>query len=494
MDEVNSNRTNDYRSILKATSLFGGVQIFKILIEIIKQKFIAILLGPNGIGIIGLYLSSTSIIQNISSMGLSSSAVKNVAEASGTGDQFKISQTINILRKLVWVTGVLGMTLVIILSPYLSKLTFGNYDFTISFIYLSVSLLFQQLTAGQLVILQGLRKLNQLAKTNIIGSFLGLIFSIPLYYFFEVKGIVPSIIVSSILTFSLSRYYSNKCKIEYLQIPITQSIKYGSEMIKMGIVMSVNSILVLISAYVIRLYIMTFGGTEYVGLYTAGFTIINGYVGLVFNAMGTDYYPKLALNNKNTEKCTEIVNQQTEIALLIILPIIMIFLISSPFIISLLYSNQFYQINGFMQITILGMIFKTSSWTIAFQFIAKSEMKFFIKNELFANIYFLIFNIIGFYLLKFEGLGLSFLLSFIIYLIQVYYFSQKKYNFKFTRHVINIMATSLLLSTLCFSIVYFSSSFFPYCFAILITLISCIYSFYGLNKRINFLNLILNKQ
>lgn len=104
--ESDKNDKTAYRSIFKATSLFGGVQVFNILIQIVKQKFIAILLGPTGMGISGLYTSATQLIQGLTSMGLSSSAVKNVAEANGSGDFQRISRVVTVLRKLAWVTGI----------------------------------------------------------------------------------------------------------------------------------------------------------------------------------------------------------------------------------------------------------------------------------------------------------------------------------------------------------------------------------------------------
>ena len=348
--ETQNTNTQDrtaYRSILKATSLLGGVQVFNILIQIVKQKFIAILLGPTGMGIIGLYISATFLIQGLTSMGLSSSAVKNVAEANGSGDFQRISRVVTVLRRLVWITGLLGMTVVIALSPILSKSTFGNYDYTIPFIFVSVTLLLQQLSAGQSVVLQGMRKLKHLAKSGVLGSFSGLIISVPIYYFFGIEGIVPTLILSSITTLILTWCFSRKIKIEKQKITPKQTFQEGKGMLKMGIAMSLNSVLVLGVAYIVRIFIVRIGGTEEVGLYTAGFAIVNGYAGLIFTAMGTDYYPRLAGVNKNNEKCKEMINQQAEVAILILAPIIMIFLLIAPYAITLLYSIEFVSITGF---------------------------------------------------------------------------------------------------------------------------------------------------
>ena len=53
-----TNNDQSYRQILKATSLFGGVQVFSIIISVIRSKAIAVWLGPLGVGIIGLLTNS----------------------------------------------------------------------------------------------------------------------------------------------------------------------------------------------------------------------------------------------------------------------------------------------------------------------------------------------------------------------------------------------------------------------------------------------------
>lgn len=481
---------SSYRQIFKATSLFGGVQIFNILIQIVKQKFIAILLGPSGMGISGLYTSATSLIQSLTSMGLSSSAVKNVAEANSTDDIQTISRVLTILHRLVWITGTLGMIVVIVLSPFLSKSTFGNYDYTIPFIFLSTTLLFQQLSTGQLVVLQGMRKLKHLATSSVLGSFFGLIISVPIYYFLGIKGIVPTLILSAFANLLLTWIFSRKVKFKKTKITPIQTIKEGRNMLKMGLVMTLSNILVLGSAYLVRIFIIRIGGTEEVGLYTAGFAIVNGYVGLIFSAMGTDYYPRLAGVNKDNEKCREMINQQAEIAVLIIAPIIMVFILIAPFAITLLYSSKFLTITGFMQWAMLGMIFKAVSWSIAFLFIAKGEMKLFAINETIANFYGFIINIVFYYLFGLNGLGIAFTLSYFIYLIHYFLLAKRNFNFNFIPSFERMFLLQMALMIPCFLLVYFGISKLALIIAILLTITCIIFSLKELDNRIKLFSII----
>ena len=178
----------------------AGFRSFKLLIGVIRSKFIAVLLGPAGMGIAGLLTATTGMIAALTNFGLGTSAVKSIASAHGSGDAFQIAKSATIFRRLVWLTGFWGLHITLIFSPWLSQITFGNKDFTWAFIFLSVTLLINQLSTGQSVLLQGTRKISYLAQAGIIGSILGLFTTVPLYYVYGVKGIVPGIIITSITT------------------------------------------------------------------------------------------------------------------------------------------------------------------------------------------------------------------------------------------------------------------------------------------------------
>jgi len=316
-----------YRQIMKATSIFGGVQVIEILVQIIRSKAIAILLGPAGMGINSLLSSTIGLVQSLTNFGLQTSAVKNVAEANGTGDVTRVAVIITVLRRWVWITGLLGTILTLILSPWLSKITFGNREYTLAFIWISVSLLFNQLSSGQLVILQGLRKIRYLANANLTGAFLGLFVSIPMYYLWGVDGIVPAIIAMSLVNMLRTWYFARKIKLEKVEVTRKTTLVEGKQMLIMGFLLSMSGLMTTGAAYILRIFISNTGGVDQVGLYSAGFAIINTYVGMVFTAMGTDYYPRLSAVAGDDTKQTQTITQQAEIPLLILAPILVVFMV-----------------------------------------------------------------------------------------------------------------------------------------------------------------------
>lgn len=483
---------SSYRQIMKATSIFGGVQVFNIIISIIRSKFVAVLLGPAGMGIMGLLTSTTGIIGSLTNFGLGTSAVKDIAAAFGTNDEKKIGIVVTVMRRMVWMTGLLGLVATALLSPWLSRLTFGNQNYTLAFIWLSVTLLLNQLSSGQLVLLQGMRKLKHLAKANLSGSFIGLFVTLPLYYIWGIDGIVPGIIGTSMLSLLMSWYFSSKIKLEKTVLSNAQTISEGKNMLRMGFMISLSGLLAVGSSYIVRIFISRTGGVEQVGLYNAGFAIINTYVGLIFNAMATDYYPRLSAVAHDNKLCKKTINQQAEVAILILAPILIVFLIFINWVVILLYSRQFVAVSDMIYWAALGMFFKASSWSIAFIFLAKGTSKLFFWNELIVNIYFLGFNLIGYRLGGLYGLGISFAVSYALYLVQVYIISQIKFKFSFDRSFLIIFIIQFGLAMAGFLAVKFVDKPYNYVLGVTLIIMSCWYSVMELDKRIGVYNVIRN--
>lgn len=481
---------SSYRNIFKATSLFGGVQLYQILILIIKSKIIAVLLGTAGVGMLGLFQSGLQLVQQMTNMGLASSAVRDVSEANGTGDFKRVSKAVTVVRRLVWLTGMLGLLVVAIVSPFLSKSAFGNYDYTIPFLQLSITLLFDQLSAGQKVVLQGIRRLKDLARCSAIGVTVGLVVSIPFYYWIGIKGIAPTLVLTSACSLIVSWWYSRKINIEKTDITVKETFAHGRQMLVMGVSMSLSGINASGIAYLTRSYIQSVGGVEEVGLYQAGFVIINTYVGLVMNAIATDYYPRLAFINKDNAKCREVICQQGEIGTMILAPLLTICLVFMPFVLKILYSDEFLAANQYISWACLGMILRFGSWIVSYLFIAKADSKIFMINELSTCLYAPILNIIGYKFGGLQGIGVAFALFYLIYFIQVCLITRKRYNFRFSKAFLKCYGMQLVMVIGCLIMVLLTDGLIRFFVGALFILASTFLSLRGLNQRMDILSFI----
>ena len=82
--EVTTAEKHTYGQILKSSALIGGSSLLNIAIGIVRTKAMAVLLGPAGFGLMGVYGSIASLAQSIAEMGINSSGVRQIAETVGT--------------------------------------------------------------------------------------------------------------------------------------------------------------------------------------------------------------------------------------------------------------------------------------------------------------------------------------------------------------------------------------------------------------------------
>ena len=489
-----SEHRSSYRQIFKATSIFGGVQVYQILLSIVRSKLVAVLLGAQGMGISGLFLSVTTLISSLTGMGISVSAVRNISEAHQKGDEVQVRRVVSVVKKLALLTGILGAVVTLLLAPWLSEITFGDTSYTISFMALSITFILGSLASGQSVLLQGLRKLGYMAKSSILGATAGLLMSIPLYHVYGLQGIVPGIILSSVATAGFAYFFGSKLAVsDSKSVSFREAWQDGKGMIRMGIMLSLSTIIAAASAYAVRLYINAQGSMADVGLYSAGFSIMNTYVGMIFTAMATDYYPRLSAVAHDSEQSNELINQQTEMALLILGPILILFLIVLKFAITLLYTREFLASVEMVQWAVLAIFFRTLSWAMGFMFLSKGDSKVFFWNELVASVYTLALNILGYSYFGLEGLGLSFLVSYVLSVVQNFMLTNYKYKYRVRIELIPVFLSQLCLSIACLALMRQVEEPVVYLYVLPIMIAAIWYSWREINKRIDLIGLIRSK-
>ena len=203
---------NSYNHIIRSLGFVGGSQIIVIILGIIKTKIIAIILGPSGVGISGIFQNIVELVRNATSFGINYSGVKKIAEASNNDSKYNISLNIIVLRRWSFATGILGLIIMVIFSKYFSKSSFSDDAHIFDIIALSLVILLSSVSAGQIALLQGLRKIKKMAWASILGALLGTLFTLPLYWIFGLGGIVYSMILNAFISLLVSWYFSIKIK------------------------------------------------------------------------------------------------------------------------------------------------------------------------------------------------------------------------------------------------------------------------------------------
>lgn len=489
-----------YKSIFKSTALFGSVQILKTLLGIIKNKTLAILLGPAGIGVIGILQNTIQFIQTGAGLGINQSAVRDISEAYAMNDTEEFSKIASVTRHIIVYVAILGLFTTIILSPWLSKWVMGSSEYTISFAILSIVVALNILTEGNLAILKGMRQLNSLAKASIYGVFTGVVCALPIYFIWGIDGIIPELIVSAVVSMIFVNFYTRKVKYRRKKLSKREIIIEATPIIKMGAALMFVTFLQTIVALIVAAYVRSTGGIEIVGYYNAGNTILNSYFGIIITAIMTDYYPRIAAVNNDNEKIQEELNRQSAVTIVLAAPLVVGFLFFMPLILRILYSSEFSQTNDFLKYGIYGALITLCSNQVDMILVAKFKIKLFTTIAIIIRVIQLFLSVLLFKIFGLTGLGIMVLIMSIIHMIVMTISVNKLYNIRYNDFFIKIASIVVAFAVTASISCEISNSILKYILGTLLMIMSLLFSYIISKKyfQIDFVKVIttlfINKQ
>lgn len=377
--------TRRYAQILKSTALIGGSSAINIAFGIVRTKAMALLLGPTGVGLMGLYSSIADLTENLAGLGIQSSGVRQIAEAVGSGEAERIARTATALRRISVLLGVIGALLLIALSRPVSLFTFGSHQHAAGVSLLSVAVFCRLVAAGQGALIQGMRRISDLARLSVLAALFGTAITIPLVYFFRERGIVPSIVAVGAVSILTSSWYSRRVRIRTPSMTLSQTGHEAAALLKLGLAFMASGLLTMGAAYAVRLIVLRNAGFEGAGLYQAAWALGGLYVGFILQAMGADFYPRLTAAAQDNRECNRLVNEQAQISLLLAGPGVLATLTCAPAVIALFYSSAFESAVSVLRWVCLGMMLRVVAWPMGFIVLAKGAQKIFFWTEIAAT-------------------------------------------------------------------------------------------------------------
>jgi antigen flippase len=471
-----------YGQILKSSALVGGSSVLNIAIGIIRTKLMAIFLGPAGFGLFGLYGSIGTFTQTLSGMGINSSGVRQIAEAAVSDNTKRIAETAIVLRRISVFLGVLGAILLAVFSHQISTLTFGTNQHASAISVLSIAVFLNLVSAGQGALIQGMRRIEDLAKMSVIGAASATLISVPLVYLFHDRGVVPALVAIAATTVATSWWYSRKINVRASSIMVSVVMRETATLLKLGFAFMSSGLMTMGIAYVVRITVLRKVGFEAAGLYQSAWTLGGLYVGFILQAMGADFYPRLTASAKNNVECNRLVNEQALVGLLLAGPGVITTLTFAPLVISLFYSPKFGAAVGILRWICLGTILQVISWPMGFIIVAKARQAIFIGCEL---AWTLVSMVLAWVCIKdfgLDGAGIAFFGSYIFHGLLIYTVVYRLSGFRWS--TANKKTGFLFLFLIAF--VFCGFYIMPFCVAVCVGLVMAIASaIYSIRVLVN---------
>lgn len=472
-----------HRQVFRSSAIIGGSSVINMVISIVKVKVLAVLLGPAGIGLMGLYQNLVAMAAKLASCGLDSSGVRQVAASADDAD------VLPVVRRALWlanlILGTTGMAVLWLLREPVGRWVFGESAHASEVGWLGLGLLLTLVAGSQTALLQGLRRINDLALVSIVSALVAACVGILAVYLFGNDGVLWFVLSAPAVNFLVAHYFVSRLPVDHIPYDAAAIKQQWLAMLRLGIPLMAAGLLTLVTQMAVRSIILHKLGLEASGYFQAAWAISMTYVSFVLNAMAMDYFPRLTKSISDHEVAKKLVNEQAEMALLFLGPALLGILTLAPWVIHLLYAADFSPAAEILKWQVLGDIFKVASVPIVFIFLAKGRGGVAIGIQVLWSAVYLGVLLLGLGDYGLVVTGMAFAAAYLIYYGVVTIFANRLIAFKLTQRnwVFTLLLSAAAAATLLFTAY---SAAAGYTIGAVATLSASIYSLLRLNSLIDF--------
>lgn len=389
------------------------------LIRMVRTKVIAMALGPGGVGLEAIFDSVVSLGRTLFDFGISSSGIRQVSVAVGSGSERTISQTVVTLRRVCLLFGAVGAVTLFLTRDSISHLAFGSVEHASSIGVLSFALLLGTVAGGQSALLQGMRQIGNLARVNIFGTLVGATVSVPIVLVWGRAGIPYYMVFSAAMGALISWKYARRVKVPQVTMSVGEVFREMSSLLRLGLAFLASALMSTGALFLLRVLVTRTEGPEGAGQFQAASALSMVYVGFILQAMGTDFYPRLTAAASDNIRCNQLVNEQSEVSLLLALPGIIGTIAFAPWIVRIFYSGQFDLAADILCWQMGGNFLRVVSWPMGFILLAQGRGTLFVATDAAAWAIYLALAWLGLQWVGLSGIGMAFLGLYAFHVIMI---------------------------------------------------------------------------
>ncbi|MCF7569493.1 O-antigen translocase [Sabulilitoribacter arenilitoris] len=407
IDYINNN------VLIKVTSLKTAAIFTRIIAGILTSKAIAVFIGPEGLALIGNLRNFIGSVQSVAILGFYKGSVKYIAEYKE--NIVRLSKTISTVYYIGFVSSILVSLLCYFNADNISNIIFPNYsNYAYVIKIFAIVLPFYSLNMFSFSIMNGFSKYKILIVINIIGQILGVSIALLLIYQSNIDGALISVAIAESLIFLITlvgiinrRSLTPLIKVKYV------SFNYFKRLSLYSVMALFSAVLLPLVALAIRSYIIESEGYKDAGFWEAMTRISKYYLMLVSSLMALYILPRFTEINTVKAFRKEVFEFYKTVMPILALGLLLIYLLK-PFIVTLVFSDEFKPVEDLFLWQLLGDFLKVLSLVIAYQFLAKKMFWHYVVTESFLII---ILYITSIYFIKMFGVKGAVIGHFVSYLM-----------------------------------------------------------------------------
>lgn len=400
-------------NLFKTSVLNGIAVLIKTATMFILNKILAVYVGPSGYAAIGQFQNFIQIVTTFAGGSINTAVVKYTAEYHESESK----------QRLVWKTAgsivlifsMIVAFLILIFQKQLSLYIFKSSEYKSIFIWFATFLIFFNLNALFLAILNGKKEILRLVIANIAGSIFSMLITGLLAFKLGLYGALVALSINQSIVFLVTLflcYKSSWFKISYLYGKIDRQL--SKKFVGYVLMALTSALCVPISQILIRNYITDEFGLKYAGYWEAMIRLSGAYLMLVTTTLGVYYLPRLSELKDLKEIKEEIYIGYKFIFPLALIGALTVYILKD-WIIGILFTDSFLPMRELFLWQMLGDSLKIGSWIIAYVMLGQAMTKLFIVSEIVASISLLLLTYISTKTFGFKGVSIAYLVNYFLY-------------------------------------------------------------------------------
>ncbi|APA91602.1 O-antigen translocase [Myroides odoratimimus] len=417
-------------------SLYSGVAaISKILSAVVIAKVVAVLLGPEGLALIGQLNNFVLLSVTLAGTAISQGIVKYVAQYAKE-DVTRLNSIIGVGLRLVIYSSLILAVLIVLGAYYLSTYILLDSKFYYVFIVLGVTLILSGLNSLFTSVLNGFKEFKKFNLISIVSNLFGLLITVLLIYSYKIEGVLISLALNQTIIFIVTYFYIRKQEWysikKYLFLPFNRG--FAIDLSKYAVLSLFSTVLVPIVTILIRKIIIREDSLAAAGYYEFVLRVSSVTIMFFSIIISTYYIPRIS-EISLVEDLKKEVRNTYKIVIPISIIVLTVIYIGRYFIIKILATDEFAVVGSVLYWQLIGDFFKVLAQILSFILVAKALIKLAIVIEVIFNLtnlllcfllvpYYGFESVLGVYSILYFLYFISFVLIYKYVLLNV-----KKYNF-----------------------------------------------------------------
>lgn len=344
-----------------------------LVLSVVRTKAFALLLGPTGIGLLGLINNLLNSGTILAGMGISTSGVRTLSAAHARGERRSIGHTRTVLLSFHAVLALVVVAVFWLFERPIGVHFLGNVSRVPFVVWVGVGVGLSLIAGVQSAILNGLRRVSDFARVQVLSALLATVIGVGAVWTWGEDAVLVFVLAVPLSSLLVASWFIAGLKIPKVKVGARGIAIQGVRLAKLGVLFMLAQLVISFGFLAVRARIEWQFDTVALGIFEAAWLLSSVYLGAVVTAMTTDYYPRLSGLADDDSATAALINDQTRVALWLCGPMCVALIGLAPVAIYVLFSAEFSAAGEILRWLLVGDVLKVMAWPLGFVLLARHD-------------------------------------------------------------------------------------------------------------------------